>query len=160
MRLRLCSRMRLTVGGGRQAGDKVTLAGAGIIDQQDRFGAFEVGASGQGADAGGRAIERSRTSEVAPRSSLVTGTKLIQLASKPYSWSCRTKSLRPGRLSPSLCCSKSWSSAAGNPSTSRPPRCQICRGRNLAAPPLTPGGATLYAFLLRSFLTGKKSATR
>jgi hypothetical protein len=37
----------LTTGGDSQAGRKMTLAGAGIADQQDRLGAFEI-AAGEG----------------------------------------------------------------------------------------------------------------
>jgi hypothetical protein len=48
------------VKGGGQAGGKMTLAGAGVTDQQDRLGAFEIAAFGQGADAGSRDVRRLR----------------------------------------------------------------------------------------------------
>ncbi len=48
----------LTTGGDSQAGGKMTLAGAGVTDQQDWLGAFEIAAFGQGADAGGRDVRR------------------------------------------------------------------------------------------------------
>jgi hypothetical protein len=48
----------LTTGGDRQAGGEMTLAGAGVADQQDRLGAFEIAAFGQGADAGSRDMRR------------------------------------------------------------------------------------------------------
>ena len=46
----------LTTGGDRQAGSKMALAGAGVTDQQDRLGAFEIAAFGQGTDAGSRDV--------------------------------------------------------------------------------------------------------
>jgi hypothetical protein len=48
----------LTAGSDRQAGGKMTLAGAGISNQQDRLGTFEIAAFGQGADAGGGDVRR------------------------------------------------------------------------------------------------------
>lgn len=45
----------------------MALAGAGIADQQDRLGAFEIAALGQGADAGRRDVRRLREVELFQR---------------------------------------------------------------------------------------------
>jgi len=59
--------LALTAGGDRQAGGKMTLACAGISNQQDRLGAFEVAAFGQSADAGGGDVRRLSEVELLKR---------------------------------------------------------------------------------------------
>jgi hypothetical protein len=49
----------LAAGGDSQAGGKMTLAGTGIADQQDRLGAFKIATFGPGADAGGWDMRRA-----------------------------------------------------------------------------------------------------
>ena len=57
----------LTAGADGQAGGEMALAGARVADQQDRFGAFEITAFGQGTKPRSRDIRRLREVELIER---------------------------------------------------------------------------------------------
>ena len=57
-RSRKAHSLALSAGRDGEAGGKMTLAGAGVADQQYRLGTFEIASFGQGADAGGGEMEQ------------------------------------------------------------------------------------------------------